>query len=445
MKVIADLEVHSKYSRAVSSNMDVLNIAEWAAKKGIDLVGTGDFTHPVWLRELEANLEEAGEGVYRLKSQISNQKLVSKVRFLLTSEVSCMYIHKGKGRRVHLMIYLPNFNFVKKFNQELTSHGANLFSDGRPIIGLKLAQVAEIALSLTEKALVIPAHIWTPWFGFYGQMSGYDSLTEAFGSFEEKILAVETGLSSDPAMNWKIAELKDRKIVSFGDAHSPQKLGREATCFELPEISYTNIYKAMEASNDEKKGQPKIVYTIEFYPEEGKYHYTGHRKCKVVYSPSEAKKLGLTCPVCGRSLTLGVASRVEELAEQDIKLKSKIDKHKVRFILDEDEKKTPYIMLVPLMEIISEAFGVGVATKAVLETYEKMILQFGSEFALLLETEVEEIEKKFGKTIAEGISRVRGGDIFIKPGYDGVFGEVKIWRSEKEIPFEKTLGQRTLF
>src|SRR3990172_3079335 len=218
MKVIADLEVHSKYARAVSPAMNVPTIAEWAGKKGIGLVGSGDFTHPIWLRELEANLEEAGQGLFKLKTK--DQKLKT-INFLLTSEVSCMYTHEGKGRRVHIMVYLPSFESVKRFNNELTTMGANLFSDGRPIVGLTLAQIAETALSVDKRTILIPAHVWTPWFGFYGHMSGYDSLHEAFGDLKKYIPAVETGLSSDPLMNWKIEELEEKQIVSFGDAHSP--------------------------------------------------------------------------------------------------------------------------------------------------------------------------------------------------------------------------------
>ncbi|KKR37873.1 MAG: and RNA helicase protein [Candidatus Woesebacteria bacterium GW2011_GWB1_40_101] len=235
MKFVADLEVHSKYARAVSPQMNVPTIAGWAAKKGIDLVGTGDFTHPMWLRELEGNLEEAGEGIYQLKVQ--NEK--SKVKFLLTSEISCIYSHNGKGRRVHILVYLPTFTDVEKFNKELISKGANLFSDGRPIVGLTLSQIVETALGVQAKAIIIPAHVWTPWFGFYGSMSGYDHLEEAFGELAKYIPAVETGLSSDPAMNWKIGELTNRRIVSFSDAHSPAKLGREATVFDLSEISFS--------------------------------------------------------------------------------------------------------------------------------------------------------------------------------------------------------------
>lgn len=432
MKVIADLEVHSKYARAVSSNMNVPTITEWADKKGIDLVGTGDFTHPMWLRELESQLEEDGDGIFKLKG--SN----AKCRFLLTSEVSCIYSHNGKGRRVHIMVYLPNFSDVKKFNEELTRRGANLFSDGRPIIGLNLAQVAETALEVDKKALVIPAHIWTPWFGYYGSMSGYDSLVEAFGELEKYIPAVETGLSSDPAMNWRIGELAEKRIVSFGDAHSPQKLGRESTVFEVGELSYDAIGRAVWG-----KGPEKISYTIEFYPEEGKYHYTGHRNCKIVYSPNEARKLGMTCPTCGKPLTMGVMSRVESLSSKVVETEGQTDGYGVRWIKDKEDKNPSYVMLVPLLEILSESLGAGVASQRVVNTYEQLIRSFGSEFNVLLSTKSKEIAKLAGARVSEAVQKVRSGDIFIKPGYDGVFGAVKIWKDEGNDESDKL--QESLF
>jgi len=470
MKVIADLEVHSKYARAVSPSMNVPTIHEWALKKGIGLVGTGDFTHPMWLRELEANLEEAGNGVYRLRNskvptfaKATAGKQLPRPKngplFLLTSEVSCIYSHLGKGRRVHIMVYLPTFSTVKKFNEELTKRGANLFSDGRPIIGLTLAQVTEIALMVEPKAIIIPAHVWTPWFGFYGHMSGYDSLSEAFGDLEKYIPAVETGLSSDPAMNWRIAELERKRIVSFGDAHSPQKLGREATVFQTKKsqpkadrpldekfkISYQDVYDAIWNKTD---SDWEIGYTIEFYPEEGKYHYTGHRNCKVVYSPNEARKMGLTCPVCGRTLTIGVMSRVEQLASQEItndKLQITKDRFGTQWIRDEKEKHPPYITLVPLMEIISEALGIGVGSQGVLKAYELLVNTVGSEFKVLLETESKDLEKVTDARIVEGIMKNRSGDISIDPGYDGVFGKVKIWPSTVSATEEKNEAQMGLF
>ncbi len=439
MEVIADLEVHSKYARAVSSSMTPSTIALWADKKGIDLVGTGDFTHPLWLRELEANLEESGDGIYRLKIPASAEATAGKqVKFLLTSEVSCIYTHEGKGRRVHILIYFPSFNDVHAFNKELTDRGANLFSDGRPIIGLTLRQVAEIALSVSRRALIIPAHVWTPWFGFYGHMSGYDSLFEAFGDLERYIPAVETGLSSDPAMNWRIEELTGRRIVSFGDAHSPQKLGREATVFEVYEMTYDAIGRAVWG-----KGPEKISYTIEFYPEEGKYHYSGHRKCNVVYSPNEARKQGLTCPVCGRALTMGVMSRVETLASEEIVTESETDQFGVRWIKDKKGKRPGFVMLVPLLEIIAECLSTNVTSQKANAVYEHMIENFGDEFSVLLKTHANDL-KRMGDKLVEGILKVRKGDIVIEPGYDGVFGTVKIWKDE-DIAKKDNVNQAPLF
>ena len=448
MQIIADLEVHSKYARAVSPQMTPENISLWAGKKGIGLVGTGDFTHPMWLRELEANLEEAGDGVFRLR------KSKETPLFLLTSEVSCIYSHRGKGRRVHILVYLPNFASVKKFNSELTARGANLFSDGRPIIGLTLSQVAEIALNVEPKAIIIPAHVWTPWFGFYGHLGGYDSLEEAFGEMAKSIYAIETGLSSDPAMNWRIEELENRNIVSFGDAHSPQKLGREATIFEISgqssELSYELVREAVTGlSSNNKPLRAKIAYTIEFYPEEGKYHYTGHRKCGVVYSPNEARKMGITCPVCGKQLTFGVMSRVESLASYDVETESVTDEFGVRWIKPASDAKgprpgrRPYVMLVPLMEIIAEVLKVGVGTQQVSIVYDQLINAFDSEFSVLLTTSVEAMQKVADSRIVEGIKKVRSGNIVIEPGYDGIFGKVKIWREEEKE--KNAIDQATLF
>ena len=435
MKVVADLEVHSKYARAVSSQMVIPTIAAWADKKGIDLVGTGDFTHPMWLRELTALLDEAGEGIYKFKDSSF------KTRFLLSSEISCIYTHLGRGRRIHIMVYLPTFEDVTKFNQNLTSMGANLFSDGRPIVGLTLSQILETALAVNPKALVIPAHIWTPWFGFYGANGGYDSLSDAFGESEKLIPAIETGMSSDPAMNWRISEITGKRIVSFGDAHSPSKLGREATVFEMPEISYDGVRKAVWGEDG-----ADISYTIEFYPEEGKYHYTGHRNCKVVYSPNDARKLGTICPVCGKGLTVGVMSRVEELSRGvEIETESTVDKFGVRWIKDKEGKRPPYVMMVPLLEIVSEAVGAGVSSQKAVNAYEQLIGSVGNEFKVLLATEVSEIEKVAGAKVAEGISKVRSGDIVIEPGYDGVFGKVKIWKEGKVGEEEAPIDQGTLF
>ncbi|MCH7730271.1 DNA helicase UvrD [Patescibacteria group bacterium] len=435
MKVIADLQLHSRFARAVSSKMVVPTISRWARKKGIDLVATGDWTHPVWFRELKANLEEAGEGTYKVKGEGEGAP-----RFLLSTEVSSIYSQGEKTRRIHTLIFAPSFEVVEKINKEFAARGANLLSDGRPIVGLSAKTVAQIVLDVDERCLIIPAHAWTPWFSLYGSMSGFDSLSECFGDLAGSIYAIETGLSSDPAMNWRIEELKERRIVSFSDAHSPQKLGREATVFELPEISYESVREAIVG-----KGNSKIAYTLEFYPEEGKYHYTGHRKCKVVYSPKETRKKGVTCPVCGKNLTVGVMSRVESLASYDVDTESQMDEFGVRWIKDKEGRRPSYAMLVPLLEIIAEARGMGVGTKTVMVAYEQLIGPFGNEFNVLLKTPLKELQNVADEKVVEGIKKVRAGDIVIEPGYDGVFGKVKIWKEEEMKKEKASADQTTLF
>lgn len=499
MKIIADLHLHSKYSRAVSQQMNVAKISEWAKKKGIGLVATADWTHPIWLRELKNNLEEAGEGIYRLNSKLKtsssakatadrqNSKLEERENplFLLSTELSCIYSQGGATRRIHILVFAPNFETVEKINKELMARRANLFSDGRPILGMSAATLAEIILGVDSRCLIVPAHAWTPWFSLYGSKSGFDSLEECFGNFSKNIYAIETGLSSDPAMNWRIEELTNRQIVSFSDAHSPQKLGREATVFDLPEVSYENVRKALVSENRntrktriireseyQKSGKsdisgfptirpselsefsgPQIVYTIEFYPEEGKYHYTGHRNCGVVYSPNETRKMGTTCPVCGKPLTVGVMSRVEHLAGRKVEIDTETDEYGARWIKAAGEShgaggslsRRPYVTLVPLAEIISESVNSGVGSKEVEEIYENLVNNFSSEFKVLLETTFSDLEKIASKKIVEGIQKVRSGDIVIEPGYDGVFGKVKIWKSSEKESESLAIDQQQLF
>ncbi|MFZ5932726.1 MAG: endonuclease Q family protein [Patescibacteria group bacterium] len=433
MRLIADLQIHSRFSRAVSTQMVIPVISDWAAKKGIGLVATGDWTHPLWFRELETSLIEAGEGVYRAKEAPPGAPL-----FLLSTEVSSIYSQGGKVRKIHTLIFAPNFEVAGKINKELTMRGANLLSDGRPIVGLTARAVAEVALGVDARCLIIPAHAWTPHFSLYGSISGFDSINECFLDLSPYIYAIETGLSSDPAMNWRIEELEDRRIVSFSDAHSPQKLGREATVFELEEVSFGAVQRAIKG-----EGKERIAYTIEFYPEEGKYHYTGHRNCGIVYSPNETRKMGATCPVCGRGLTVGVMSRVEALAKRDIETKSETDEFGVRWVKDKEGKRPPYVMMVPLLEILAEALASGVASQKVLGVFEALTSFFSSEFKVLLETPLVDLERVAGSRVAEGIGKVRGGDISIEPGYDGVFGQVKIWK-EEEAPSQE-VQQETLF
>lgn len=459
MEVIADLHLHSRYSRAVSQQMVIPEIAKWAVKKGINLVGTGDWTHPLWLRELKENLEEAEGGLYKLKGEgweadIGSRSKKKEIRFLLTTEISSIYTQGGKSHRIHNLIFAPNLAVVEKINNQLRRFGVNLLSDGRPMMGLSSRQISELVFSLDKHCLIIPAHVWTPWYSLYGSNSGFNSLKECFGEFAAEIYAVETGLSSSPAMNWRIEELDDRSIVSFSDAHSPQKLGREATVFEVGEIKklrYEDVRQAImgkrevasenpdteeqssKFKNQERASQmrssyllPYIAYTIEFYPEEGKYHWSGHRNCGVKQSPEETKKLGTTCPVCGRKITVGVMHRVEELASRPANF--------------QPAERPPFKMLVPLMEILSEVIGNGVSSQNVENEYNRLTQYFGSEFEILLKTPLEEIAKIGGEKLAEGIKKVREGDIFVDPGYDGVFGTVKIWGETKKEAQPKQMG-----
>jgi len=430
MEVIADLHLHSRYSRAVSPQMVIPEIAKWAIRKGINLVGTGDWTYPLWFRELKENLEETGDGIYSIKKAVRDAFFAHerslKTRdsasggerrkfaqndhftpfFVLTTEISSIYSQGGRGHRIHNLVFAPNFEVVEEINNQLRRFGVNLLSDGRPITGLSSRQICEIVFSVDKNCLVIPAHVWTPWYSLYGSNSGFDSIKECFGEFVDQIFAVETGLSSNPAMNWRIAELDNRSIVSFSDAHSPQKLGREATIFNLDEnFSYQQLRLAI--INQE------IVSTIEFYPEEGKYHWTGHRACQVKQSPEQTKKLGNICPVCGRKLTIGVMHRVEELASRPADF--------------QPEKRPPFKMLVPLIEILAEVRNSSVSSQNVENEYNLITTEFGSEFNFLLKTSLKEMAKIGEERLAEAMDKVRKGDIFIDPGYDGVFGVVKIW------------------
>lgn len=436
MQVIADLQLHSKYSRAVSPDMVLPQIAAWTRRKGMGFVATGDWTHPLWFREILANLEELGNGLLKLKSAGPTDPL-----FLLATEVSCIYSQGGKGRRIHTLIWVPSLASAEKINKEMTRQGCNLMSDGRPIIGLTSIQVAELVLTIEPKALIIPAHAWTPWFSVFGSMSGFDSLEEAYGPFAKHVYAVETGLSSSPSMNWRIKELDTRSIVSFSDAHSGPKLGREATVFELDELNYDAIYTAIK-----QDGPSKIAYTIEFYPEEGKYHWSGHRTCNIRWGPKDTEAKGATCPVCGKPLTQGVEQRVDELAvrsEKDLKL-SKTKNGMIESLAFPN--RPPFVMLVPLQEIIAECLGSPVASPKVQTPYRQLTDALSGEFTVLLTATHEDIAKIAGERVAVGIEKVRTGDLVIDPGYDGVFGVVKLWREGEQKPLiDATKEQLSIF
>lgn len=468
MKIIADLQIHSPYARAVSKNMSIENIALWASKKGIDLVTPGDWTHPVRYKEIRDQLLENSEGIYELKSKIKksasqrgqNAKL-DGVRFLLVTEVSCVFRQNGKYHGIHILVFAPNLEIVEKINKALKDNDQNLLSDGRPILNLNCRDLAALILDVDERCLLIPAHSWTPWFGFYGAHGGFDSIDQAFGKYAKYIYAVETGLGSDPTMNWRIKELDNRNIVSFSDAHSLQKIGREVTAFEAPELSYGTIGEAIVgpvgnssrpmSSVDKlpagtrrdalrsRHPQSAISYTIEFYRQEGKYHATGHRKCGVVFLPEETPK-DFVCPVCGKKLTVGAAQRTEDLAFRNEKCQMINDKLGVRWVTDPEGKRPPFVNLVPLQEILSEVYKVGVQSKKVQTEYERLVTNFAPEFEILLTKSLKEIGEIGGEKLKEAMGKVRGGDVQVIPGFDGQFGVVKIWDKRKIVAQTKQLG-----
>ncbi len=456
MELVIDLHLHSRFSRAVSQRMNLKNMYIWGRKKGTNVLSIADFTHPVWLKEVSSQLVESGAGVYKLK----NEKLIEKeaqlpireedsgMHFMFATEIACIYGGRVKDGiagtyRIHNLILAPNLETVLKINKELTSRGFNLSSDGRPILGLSARNLAELLFSIDRKIVIIPCHIWTPWFSLYGSKGGYERIIDCFGEYSKYIFAVETGLSSDPSMNWRVNELTTRSIVSFSDAHSLEKMGREATVLRKiknqkskirdEEITYDNIMNGMV------KGKEKtfeIAYTIEFYPEHGKYHYTGHRNCNIVQTPEETRKHGDTCPVCGRQLTVGVMHRVEELSNTNgDNFEAKEDVYGTVWLSskgggDREGKRPPYVNLVPLLDILSEALNSGVGTQAVVSMYEQLIMTFGSEHEVLLRSSIEKIESTAGITIAEGIQKVRQRDIHIDPGFDNTYGVVKIWGAQ---------------
>ncbi|MFH1462705.1 MAG: endonuclease Q family protein [bacterium] len=419
MKFIADFHIHSKYSRATSKNMDLESLDKWAKIKGIKVLGTGDFTHPEWLKSLKEKLEPAEPGLFKLK------KSDSQTRFILTAEISCIYsktLAAAKGvRKIHIILFASSFEAVEKINTQLSWIG-NLKADGRPILGLDAKELAKIALNSSEDCLVVPAHAWTPWFSIFGSKSGFDSIEECFEDYSKYIYAIETGLSSDPLMNWRLSALDKVSLISNSDSHSPQKIGREANVFDT-EISYKDIIGAIKS-----KDPRKFLYTIEFFPEEGKYHFDGHRACEVVLSPKESKKSGNICPVCGRPLTIGVLNRVEELADRQEGFKP--------------DNAIPFKSLVPLEEIIANALGVTLGTKRVGAEYKNLIEKFETEFNVLLEISREEMEGVVLPEVIEGIVKVREGKVIKEPGYDGVYGKIKVFSRGEQ---KKLSRQDTLF
>jgi len=406
MKFVGDFHIHSKYSRACSPLMDLENLDRWAQIKGIKVMGTGDFTHPVWIEEIKQKLSPAERGLFKLRGADS------QTRFILTTEISCIYTKGGKVRKVHIIIFAPSIEAVEKINIELNKVG-NTDYDGRPILGLDAKELAKIVFNIDENCLIVPAHAWTPWFSIFGSKSGFDSLEECFEYYTKYIYAIETGLSADPKMFWRISKFDNITLLSNSDSHSAPKIGREANVFDA-ELSYEGIAGAIK-----KDSKNKILNTIEFFPEEGKYHFDGHKDCKISFSPAESKKHKNICPVCKKPLVIGVLNRVEELADRPEGFMPK--------------NATPFKSLIPLQEIIAESIFSSVASKKTTEHYNNLIKNVGNEFKILLDTERKEIEKFSLPEIAEGIFRVRDGKVIIEPGYDGVYGKIKIFSDQEKV------------
>lgn len=408
MKMIADLHIHSRFSMATSKEGTPENLDFWARKKGISLIGTGDFTHPVWREELKERLVSEGNGLYRLRDAYvkeESRKFPGEgTRFVVSGEISSIYKKNGKTRKVHNVILLPSLEAADAMAQRLEKIG-NIHSDGRPILGLDSHDLLEMMLDVCPEGILIPAHIWTPHFSVLGAKSGFDSVEECFEELAPYIHALETGLSSDPAMNWRISKLDRYQLVSNSDAHSPSKLGREANLLDI-DCSYEGLYRAIQTGEG-------LEGTVEFFPEEGKYHFDGHRKCGVSLSPVEAERLGGICPVCGKKLTMGVDHRVEQLADR------------AEGFVKKDGKK--YESLIPLPEVISACMGYSTASKKVQGCFEQMIQTLGTEFDILRNVPSEDIKSCAGERIAEGIENVRTGNVKRIPGYDGEYGKIELF------------------
>ncbi|HRY36764.1 MAG TPA: endonuclease Q family protein [Candidatus Magasanikbacteria bacterium] len=405
MEKILDLHIHSRYSRACSRDLELPKIATMCLKKGIDIVATGDFTHPKWFEHIQKELQEVSDsGLFELK----NEK--NPTRFILGTEISCIYRDKEKCRRVHLLIFAPSFEAVEKINADFDNLGFNRKADGRPIIGLSAKKLLELILRADKRCFMVPAHAWTPWFAIFGSKSGYDSIKECFEELTPHITAIETGLSSDVVMNRRLCALDNIVLISNSDAHSLDKLGREANVFNFEsekEITYDNIVNILK-TGDKKK----FLYTIEFYPEEGKYQYDGHATCGVCLSPKQSKKEKNICPKCKKPLVIGVEHRVDDLADREA-----ADIPWEKFI--------PYKYIVPLAEILSQILEVGPKSKKVVVEYEHLLQNIGSEFYILLKAGEQEIKKyTHYPELWLAINNMRTGRVGLQPGYDGVFGKI---------------------
>lgn len=417
MELIVDLHVHSHYSRATSRNCTIEGLYFWGKKKGINIIGTGDFTHPAWFAEFREKLEPAANGLFQLKKEITDEidkTLPPSVRnnllyFVPSVEIATIYKKGERVRKLHQLIIMPSFEAVSRLNTQLERIG-NLKADGRPILGLDSKELLRLSLEADKDSLYIPAHIWTPWFGMFGSKSGFDSIKEAYEDLAPEIRAIETGLSSDPAMNWRLKQLDQVAIISNSDAHSPQKLGREATIVNS-EPTFADIIGAIK-TNDKR-----LVGTIEFFPEEGKYHHDGHRGCNVRFSPEETKKHNGICPMCSKPLVVGVDYRVDELADRK---------------LEDEEQSKAVEYIVPLTEVVAELHGTKSTNgKAVVAEYNNLIAELGDEFSILRKLPLEHI-KAYSPQIALSVEKIRSGQVYKEPGYDGVYGTIKVFKDARE-------------
>lgn len=440
MRIVADFHIHSKYAMATSKFMVPEEIARWAKIKGVNVIGTGDCTHPLWIKVLKEKLEPAEDGLYRLKRKTKNEKGKimeplrgeTEPRFMVTGEVACIYNQGKKNRRVHIHFWLPSLEAAERLNKKLEKAGAKIYSDGRPVLGMSAKDLAKIIFEVDERSVVVPAHIWTPWFGILGSKSGFESIEECFEELTDKIFALETGLSSDPPMNWRLSQLDKYALISNSDAHSGRNIMREANIFELQELSYDNLVEAVKS-----KDPKKFLYTVEFYPEEGMYHWDGSRKKGICLSPEEMQTLRLKNPSLAKSLTVGVEHRVFDLSDRQSFIEKKIEAESGKKFMagrpiDPPKWGIGYVNLVSLDDILAEAMKVGVQSKRVQEEYFRIIQKCGPEFSLFFDLNIEEIEECAGAKIAQGIASVREGQISIRPGYDGVYGEVKVFGDEDE-------------
>jgi PHP family Zn ribbon phosphoesterase len=410
--IYSDFHIHSKYSRATSNTMDIKHLSIYGKMKGLNLIGTGDITHPKWINEVKNETTDLKNGFYK-----SNY---NEMRFLLSAEIATIYSQDNKVRRIHHILFFPSFEIVEQFNDSLRKYllnkgkKCNLSSDGRPIIGLTSVELCDIAFKISPNILVIPAHIWTPWFSIFGSMSGFDKFTDCYKEYSGKIYAYETGLSSDPLMNWRLSQLNNKLLISNSDCHGPfvDRIGREANAFngDIFDFSFDKLYESIKKKD--------MAFTIEVDPSYGKYHFDGHRKCNVCFSPSESIKNNNICPICNKHLTIGVLHRVEELANfpLDYKPKNAID----------------FKYHVPLIEIISKLLGKGVKTKPVNLIYEDLIKKYGNEYSILYDLGIKEIDPSFNG-LGRVIKSLRDKTMKVIPGYDGVYGEPVIEKLEKKV------------